>query len=131
LTGGTITGVKPNRPTGINRILQDGSIVSVDQTWYSEQEMQATGEHSYAVDWGTKPYVADDLTVVEGPQGGNLGRFNNNANSQFTVFAGEESFTPHAAADGNGNYAIITWGRLGVRVAIIKKTAITNPILVV
>ena len=124
LTGGIVTVIKPNRPTGINRILQDGSIVSVDQTWYSEQEMQATGEHSYAVDWGTKPYVADDLTVVEDSFiGGNTGRFNNDASSQFTVFSGEESFTPHAAADGNGNYVIATWGKPGVRMAVIRKTS--------
>ena len=126
LTGGIVTDVKQSRPTGINRILQDGSIVSVDQTIYPEQEMQRFGENSYAVDWGTKPYVADDLTVVEGAQGGNLGRFNNDANYQFMVFDGEESFTPHAAADGNGNYAIATWGKPGVRVAVIKKTTTSS-----
>ncbi len=111
LTGGTISNVKVGAPTGLDRVLSNGSVVTIDQTMY---------ESTYKVSWGTRPWVAGNLTVAEGATSGDLGRFNNDAGTQFSIFSGIAN-TPHAATNGAGLYAITTWGSGSVRVAVIRR----------
>ncbi|MBI4119854.1 MAG: hypothetical protein HY454_00095 [Parcubacteria group bacterium] len=107
LVGGTVqTARTGNYPTGLSRILPDGSVVYL-------------AEDRDLFDWVLEPSFAGILSIGASQEGGNNVRYNNNESTQFSIFPGE-SFTPHAATDGSTNYAAVTWGRSGVRVAVFQ-----------
>lgn len=111
LTGGSATRVRSGAPTGLSRILSSGNVKLID-------------EDRNAIRGYTRPWWAGSLTVVEGVRNedGDIAFFKNDLNSKFSLFAGQESFTPHAAFDGKDLYAISTWGNAGVRVATLRWT---------
>ncbi len=111
LEGGEIVAMRDDLPTGISRILPDGSIKMID-------------EDRSAIPGYTRPWWADDLVVAEGKSdSGIVGFFGGDfSNPSFTLWEGKISFTPHAAADGNGLYAVTTWNGPGVRVAVLRKS---------
>lgn len=92
--------------TGINRIMPDGSLRLIE-------------DERLAVSFGTNAWYADDLTVAEAPSGGVAAT---SRGDQFMIWGGEETFTPHAAASAS-KYAVATWGRQGMRVALITRQA--------
>ena len=107
LKGGTIQiAATGNHPTGMSRILPDGSIIFLD-------------EDRNLFDWGLEPSFAGVLTIVADTNDGNNVRYNNEESTQFSIFPGE-SFTPHAATNGSTHYAAVTWGKPGVRVAVFE-----------
>ncbi len=111
LTGGTVATVRNGAPTGISRILTDGSVILIDTD-------------RTAVSWGLNAWFAGTLTVAADvtpyDDNGVVGRFNNVSSTEFNIWLNERTQTPHAATDGAGNYAIATWNPTA-RVAIFKK----------
>ena len=111
VSGGTITTLGNALPTGLSRILAGGSVISIDQD-------------RNAVTWGLRAWFAGDLTVAEDitphDDNGAVGRFNNDSSTEFNLWAGQRTHTPHAATDGLGNYVVATWDPT-VRVATFKK----------
>ncbi|OHA94039.1 MAG: hypothetical protein A2W51_01845 [Candidatus Zambryskibacteria bacterium RIFCSPHIGHO2_02_39_10] len=118
ITGGQITNLGPvGLPTGINRVLPNGSIVMYDTDLT-------------AVPWGVASHssgpitVATDAynlppTIIPGNDDGVIGRFNNGATTEFNIWQTERAHDARAATDGNGNYIVTTWNP-DVRVAILK-----------
>lgn len=111
LTGGSEVFVKNGEPTGISRVLSNGTIKFIS-------------EDRNAVTWGLSAWFAGDLTVATDvtPQDDNgiVGRFNNSSATEFNIWPNQRAHNPHAATDGNGNYVVVTWNPT-VRVAMIKK----------
>jgi len=115
LTGGTATFVRNWLPTGISRILSSGSVVMIDTD-------------RTAVTWGLNAWFAGILTVATDvtphDDNGVAVRFNNLASSEFNLWLGQRTHTPHAATDGLGNYAVATWNPT-VRVAVFTGSGTT------
>jgi hypothetical protein len=114
LSGGETVDVKEGRPTGVSRVLPDGAVKLID-----EDRLAFAGY--------TRPWWAGDLVVAEGLETGLIVRLYGNPDSDMTLFDSEESFTPHAATDGAGLYAVATWGKPGVRIAVIA-APVCNPL---
>jgi len=110
LTGGTITTVRDGLPTGISRILTDGSVIMIDTD-------------RNAVAWGLNAWFASPLTIAVDitpyDDNGVVGRFNNASSTEFNIWLNQRTQTPHAATDGAGNYVIATWNPT-VRIAAFK-----------
>jgi hypothetical protein len=111
LTGGTVTEVRNGLPTGISRILADGSIIMIDTD-------------RNAVAWGVNAWFAGALTVAAdvtpNDDNGVVGRFNNASSTEFNIWPNQMTKTPHAATDGAGNYVIATWNPT-IRLAAFNK----------
>jgi hypothetical protein len=84
-------------PTGLSRILADGSIVTID-------------EDRFSFAGATIPAYAGDLIVGEGPNGGTVWSLG----VRGVLWPGLDGFTPKCAAD-NGRFAICTAGSGSVR----------------
>ncbi|HEY4505835.1 MAG TPA: hypothetical protein VJG67_04050 [Candidatus Paceibacterota bacterium] len=111
LAGGTSVFLQNGLPTGISRILSTGLIKTIDQD-------------RTAVSWGVNAWFSGAITVATDitpkDDNGVAVRLNNLASSEFNLWPGQRTHTPHAATDGNGNYAVATWNPT-VRVAVFKK----------
>lgn len=98
LRSGEVDQPRLGAPTGLSRILDDGSIVTID-------------EDRHALPWATIPAFAGPLAVGEGPDGGVVWRFQPPTSHLLpptsdppitgVLYAGLTSFTPKCAADGN------------------------------
>lgn len=110
LTGGSVSAVQAGAPTGISRVTSGGSAVLIDK----DRE---------AVSWGVRAWFASPLIVATDvtphDDNGIAVRFNNDPASEFNLWTNERAHTPHAATDGKGNYAVVTWNP-NVRVAVFK-----------
>ena len=106
---GSEQNVGPGRPTGLSRILEDGSVVLVDD----DRDILSNG---------TRPSFAGSLAVVEGQDGGAIIVNTEDDTVLSTLFDGQISFTPRIATDDKGNYVVATWGSggTGVRLATFK-----------
>lgn len=109
LSGGAASTVGPGRPTGLSRLMADGRVTLIDND-------------RTAVPGGTRPCWAGDMTVVEGPDGGNRASRGGNA---VLLWPGATAFTPKCAADA-GRYAVATWGDHEVRLAVLKPADFTG-----
>ena len=122
LTGGEVVAVRDQLPTGISRILADGSVKMKDE---DRTALNAISP-SYA-----DPSWAGDMTVGEDNDNGVVYFFNNNLNSLSRIWQGITTLNPKAAADGSGNYAVAAWsdrrGGETVRVAVVKKGTTSTP----
>ena len=111
LTGGTNTLVGNSLPTGISRVLSSGNVVTADTD-------------RTAASWGLDAWFAGDMTVAVDitphDDNGIAGRFSSSAASEFNLWANQRSHNPHAATDGNGNYAVAVWNP-NIRVAVFTK----------
>lgn len=100
LAGGTQVYIQNSLPTGIARILPNGSVVMIDTD-------------RTAVTWGLNAWFAGKLTVATdvtpNDDNGVAARMNNLASSEFNLWLGQRTHTPHAATDLSGNYAVATW----------------------
>lgn len=101
LRSGTDDVVRLGAPTGLSRILDDGSVVTVD-----EDRLVLAGT--------TIPCFAADLAVGEGPQGGTVWQLAGPPPVRGLLWSGLDGFTPKCAADGD-RVAICTWGSGDVR----------------
>ena len=108
ITGGAITNLGPGAPTGLSRIMPNGSVVLIDTD-------------RLAVPWGSRAWFATSLVVAEDytpTDNGIVGRFNNDSVTEFNLWPGQLAHTPHAAFDGSINYVVATWNPT-VRVAVL------------
>lgn len=106
---GSEQNVSPGKPTGLSRILEDGTVLTAD-------------DDRNAIANGTNPSFAGPLAVVEGQNAGSIVVNTEDSSVLATLFDGQIAFTPRIATDNKGNYAVVTWGAagLGVRIATFK-----------
>jgi len=111
LASGSATFIRNSLPTGIARVLANGSVVMIDTD-------------RTAVTWGLNSWYAGDLTVVTDitpkDDNGVAARFGNVPSTEFNLWLNQRAHTPHAATDGAGNYAVATWNPT-VRIATFTK----------
>jgi hypothetical protein len=110
--GALVMNVRTGAPTGLSRILPDGSVRTID-------------EDRGAIPGYTRPCWAGDAVAVEGA--GLYDLVIRNDGLQCRVFDGEDSQTPRLATDGRGTYLLGTWGQAGVRIALIEPMDFTAP----
>ena len=109
LIGDTKTTVRSSLPTGITRILPNGSVKMQDE----EKEIAINGRNY------TKPWYAGNMVIAENGDNGLVGSLK--SGTEFRIFSGQKSFDPHVSTDGGNFYAVSAWGPgSGVRIAILK-----------
>lgn len=107
------TMVRNGAPTGLSRILPDGTVRLID-------------EDRNAMLGGTMPAFAGDLSVDEHPDSGLICRLTDGR--ELRLWAGQETRTPRCAVDGQGRRAVVTWGGpTNVRVAVLADGDFTVP----
>lgn len=104
--------VRSGAPTGLSRILPDGTVRTVD-------------EDRQLIAGYTRPSWAGDAVAVEGD--GLYDLVIRSDGKQVRLFEGQESYTPRLATDGTGRYLLGTWGKEGVRIALIEATDFATP----
>lgn len=105
--------VRPGAPTGLSRVLPDGSVVTIDE------------DRLY--NGYTRPGFAPHVVAVEGHETGNI--IFRDDGKQATAFDGEEAFSPSIAFNGT-DYLIGTWGREGVRVQLLTPSDFHTPVVI-
>ncbi|HEY4528264.1 MAG TPA: hypothetical protein VJJ48_00350 [Candidatus Paceibacterota bacterium] len=113
LTGTLLTSIRTGTTTGLNTILQNGSVVTIEDT--------VSG--AYRVAWGTKPWRSGDAIVAQGLNGGVVGQLASATTTTFWIINQAQGtyFTPHMASDGAGFYAVTAWNATGIKIVVIKR----------
>jgi hypothetical protein len=115
---GMTTYERRGAPTGLSRVLL-GQIITVD-------------EDRRAVPGGTRPCWVGDAVAIEVDEtaGGPCDLVRRLTDGfEVRLFQGDESNTPRLATDGNGRYLLGTWGKQGVRIALIDPADFTAPVV--
>ncbi len=117
LTGGARTYVRSALPTGISRVFSQNSVVM----WDTDRT---------ALSWGLDAWFAGNLAVAvdvtPNDDNGIAARFSNDPASEFNIWPNQMAHNPHAATDGNGNYAVVVW-QPTIRVVVFHKDVSGNP----
>lgn len=101
------------RPTGLSRILPDFAIRNID-------------EDRFAIPGYTRPCWAGHAVAVEGQ--GLYDLVIRDDGKQARCFDGQDSQTPRLAWDGGERYLIGTWGKDGVRIALLENSDFVAPV---
>jgi len=116
--GENVSVIRNGVATGLSRILPNGRIVTID-------------EDRLSVPWGMNAWhtasplvVTTDVTPTD--DNGVAGRFSDNPRTEFNLWAGQRAHTPHAASDGEGTYAVVTWNP-NARIAVITGPRPSTP----
>lgn len=104
--------VRYGAPTGLSRITPDG--------------VRLVDEDRLAIPGYTRPCWAGDAVAVEGA--GLYDLVIRNDGKQVRCFDGEDSQTPRLAWDGGERYLIGTWGKDGVRIALLENSDFVKPV---
>ncbi|OHA26304.1 MAG: hypothetical protein A3D56_01845 [Candidatus Taylorbacteria bacterium RIFCSPHIGHO2_02_FULL_45_35] len=111
LTGGTRTYVKNGASGGLSRVLANGDV----KTLFEDRS---------AVSGMIGAWFAGNITVGEDPNYGVLGFYNNDRTTDFGLWSGTDTLSPHPAFNGTNLYAVITWSQAGgggvIRLAILQ-----------
>ncbi len=97
IDSGSVGNGGEGKPTGLSRITETGLVITVD-------------DDRNIVSYGTRPSFAGALAIVEGKNLGAPVGYPYADTPLYTAFEGQIANTPRLASDGQGNYAVVTWG---------------------